>query len=161
LARRYRVEASTGRTLLAATGGSVLGMAKRTYRGSCQCGRVQFEADLDLSAGTSKCNCRSCWKRRWWSVRASPADFRGLGGETELSKHRPGSEAGHGGFCRHCGVTPYAFLDAAEWNDGAFVSVNVACLDDLEPADLVAAPVQYQDGRADSWWTVPAETRHL
>jgi hypothetical protein len=135
-------------------------MAKKTYRGSCQCGRVKFEADLDLSQGTGKCNCRSCWKRRWWSVRSAVADFRSIAGETELSGYRTG-ESGHGGFCKHCGVTPYAHIPKAEWNEGEYMSLNVACLDDLPTEELLAAPVQFMDGRNDSWWTVPAETRHL
>jgi len=65
------------------------------------------------------------------------------------------------GFCRECGVIPYGWVDAAEWNDGEYVSVNVACLDDLDPAELAAAPVSYMDGRHDNWWNPPAETRHL
>jgi len=137
-------------------------MAKRTYRGSCYCGGVRFEADIDLEAvGTGKCNCTSCWKRRWWSVRVQPGDFRSLQGESLLSKHKPGSATGHRGFCRECGVIPYGWVDAAEWNDGEYVSVNVACLDDLDPAELAAAPVSYMDGRHDNWWNPPAETRHL
>ncbi|MDC0716940.1 GFA family protein [Nannocystis bainbridge] len=135
------------------------GGSKRTYHGSCACRRVRFEADIDLSQGTGKCNCTSCWKRRWWSVKVQPGDFRAMGGEDALSKYRP--DATSGGHCKHCGVTPYDFVDAAEWNEGAYVSVNIACLDDLEPADLVAAPVVYMNGRADDWWHPPAETRHL
>jgi hypothetical protein len=49
----------------------------------------------------------------------------------------------------------YAWVDAAEWNDGAYVSVNVACLDDLDPKELIAAPVQFLDGRNDNWGTFP------
>jgi hypothetical protein len=123
--------------------------------------RIKFEAAIDLAEGTGKCNCTSCWKRRWWSVRVKPEGFRSFGGEEHLSQYRPGSETGHRGFCKHCGVIPYGWVEAAEWNDGAYVSVNVACLDDLDPADLVAAPVQYMDGRADNWWSAPKETRHL
>jgi hypothetical protein len=136
-------------------------MTKQTYHGSCQCGRVRFEADLDLSQGTAKCNCKSCWKRRWWSVRTTPAEFRSIAGESELSGYRAGADSGHGGFCKHCGVTPYGWVAKAEWNDTDYVSINVACFDDLTTDELLAAPVQYMDGRADSWWTVPAETRHL
>ena len=82
-------------------------------------------------------------------------------GRAELSEYSPGQATGHRGFCKHCGVIPYGWVDAADWNDGEYVSINVACLDDLDPAELVAAPVQYMDGRADNWWDAPAETRHL
>lgn len=136
-------------------------MAKKTYKGSCHCGRVRFEADLDLAAGTGKCNCTHCWKRRWWSARVEVADFRPLAGAEELSGFRPGTERGHRGFCKHCGVHPYGWVDAAPWNDGEYVSISVAALDDLDPAELAAAPVKYMDGRHDNWWNVPAETRHL
>lgn len=44
---------------------------------------------------------------------------------------------------------------------GAFVSVNIACLDDVDPAMLAALPVQYMDGLHDNWWNPPHETRHL
>jgi hypothetical protein len=135
-------------------------MATKTYRGSCQCGRVTFEAAIDLTKGTGKCNCTSCWKRRWWSVRAPLDGFRSISGETELSKYDPAAPV-QSGFCKHCGVTPYGYVGVTEWNDSAYVSVNVAALDDLPPAELAASPIQYMDGRADNWWSAPAETRHL
>ena len=134
---------------------------KKTYHGSCHCRRVTFEVDLDLNEGTTKCNCTYCWKNRWWTASVKPEDFRSLGGEAELSAHRPGQAHGHGGFCRHCGSRPYAFVEKADWNDGERVSINVAVLDDLDPAELLAAPVRFCDGRADNWWVAPAETRHL
>jgi len=138
------------------------GMAKKTFHGSCHCKRVTFEADIDLAAvGTVKCNCTFCWKKRWWSTRAKPEDFRPITGAQELSGYGRGEADGSGGFCKHCGVNLYAWVAAAEWNDGAYVSVAVAALDDLDPAELVAAPVQYCDGRNDNWWSPPAETRHL
>jgi hypothetical protein len=82
-------------------------------------------------------------------------------GHEELSGYQPGEAKGHRGFCKHCGVIPYGWVPASEWNDSEYVSVNVAALDDLEPAELMAAPVQYMDGRADNWWSPPKETRHL
>lgn len=58
-------------------------------------------------------------------------------------------------------VRQHGWVDAAEWNEGAYVSVNVAAVDDLDPAELVAGPIQYCDGKNDNWWNPPAETRHL
>ena len=137
-------------------------MTNTTFRGSCECGVVKFEADVDLaSSGTTKCNCTTCWKRRWWTVKVPAGCFRSLGGEPNLSEFKPAAATGHRGFCKGCGSRPYAWVDAAEWNDGEYVSVNVACLDGLEPAVLLAAPIQYCDGRADNWWNAPQETRHL
>lgn len=136
-------------------------MAKKTYQGSCHCGRIKFQADIDLSQGTGKCNCTSCWKKRWWSVQIKPEDFRPLQGAEELSAYKPGAERGHRGFCKHCGVIPYGWIDAAEWNDGEKVAINVAALDDLDAAELATAPVKYMDGRHDNWWNTPKETRHL
>ena len=127
-------------------------MSTKTFHGSCKCGAIRFEADLDLSKGTTKCNCTSCWKRRWWSIRASPEGFRALAGEDQLTK---------GGFCQGCGVTPFGRVEAAEWNDGAYVAINVATLDDLDPRELMAAPLQLCDGRNDAWFQLPEFTAHL
>lgn len=136
-------------------------MANKTYRGSCHCGRIKFEATLDLAVGTTKCNCTSCWKKRWWSARVAPENFRSLGGEQELSDYKPGAATGHRGFCKHCGVIPYAWVDVAPWNPSVYVAVSVAALDDVDPAEIIASPVTYCDGKADNWWNPPAETRHL
>ena len=136
-------------------------MAKKTYQGSCHCGRVKFQVALDIAAGTGKCNCTNCWKKRMWTARATPEDFRSISGEEELSGYKPGQSKGHTGFCKHCGVVPYGWVPATEWNPTEYVSISVNALDDLDPAELAAAPVTYFDGRADNWWNAPAETRHL
>lgn len=133
---------------------------KKTYRGSCHCRRVTFEADIDLAKGTTKCNCTFCWKHRWWTVQVKPEALRPLTGAEEITTYPPAEVSGPRGFCKHCGVVPYVSYDAASWNDGAYVSVNLASLDDLDPTELAEAPVQYLDGRTDSW-KAPAETRHL
>ena len=128
-------------------------MSKKRYQGSCACGRVKFEADVDLSQGTHKCNCTSCWKRRWWTVKVEPEDFRLLAGADALDPA--------GRFCATCGVPTYRRVPVFDWNPKEYVSVSVASLDDLDPAELVAAKVTCYDGRADNWWQTPSEVRHL
>ena len=134
-------------------------MTKRTYHGSCHCGAVRYEADLDLSAGTGRCNCSICWKKRMWSVGIGPQDFRLIAGEDSLGDYSFGAMQSHHRFCTTCGINLYGHGSMPGM--GEYVSVCLSTLDDLEPADLAEAPVIYIDGRGDNWWNPPAETRHL
>jgi hypothetical protein len=135
-------------------------MAKNTYKGSCHCGAIRYEADIDFTAGTGKCNCSICWKKRSWTAHLKPADFRLLAGKDALSTYQFGTMVGHHGFCKHCGIATHSWgnIPAA---GGEFVSVQVSTLDDVDPALLAETQIRYQDGRNNNWWNQPAETRHL
>jgi hypothetical protein len=133
---------------------------KKTYHGSCHCGAVRFECDLDLADGTSKCNCSFCSKNRFWKAIASGKAFRLLQGKETLTEYLFGSKTIQHFFCSRCGVKPFGrgHLDQL---GGEFHAVNVACLDNITADELVNAPVHYEDGRHDKWESPPAETRHL
>ncbi len=133
-------------------------MEKR-YHGSCHCGRVAFEADIDLAQGTGRCNCSYCAKTRNWSAIIRPGKLRLLKGEDALSGYSFG-EAMVYRFCSHCGVRVFADGDVPELG-GKFVSVPVKVLDDATPEEVIAAPLRWSDGLGNNWQNPPAEIRHL
>jgi hypothetical protein len=59
-------------------------------------------------------------------------------GEGKLTDYRFGTKTGHHQFCQNCGVQPFGHgcLDVL---GGDFCSINLACLDDLDPSELADA----------------------
>jgi hypothetical protein len=108
-------------------------MPEKTYHGSCECGKIQFEATLDLSKGTFKCNCRMCTKSRFWGASLASEELRVMAGESEISLY--GSNPVHH-FCRHCGIKVFGRGELPEGKK--FSAVSLASLDDLDPREWVS-----------------------
>src|SRR5690348_4982710 len=132
----------------------------KTYKGSCHCGDVRYEADVDLASGTGRCNCSICAKSRFWGILVKPVAFRMLSSEDALSDYQFASKQGHHLFCKRCGLTPFTRGDVPEIG-GAFVSINIACLDGVSDDELASLPITYANGRDNDWMHAPAVTRHL
>ena len=138
---------------------------KKSYRGSCTCGAVQFEAAIDLAAGTTRCNCTFCRKARFWFAIVPVADFRITRGADALVDYTrvPAGKAASFldfQFCRTCGIR--AFTKGSDMPGlGAFYAVNLGCLDDATDEELADTPITYADGRHDDWAHPPAEHGYL
>jgi hypothetical protein len=132
---------------------------KQTYSGGCHCGAVRYEADIDLSLGTLKCNCSVCSKARAWLVALDGKDFRLLSGADALSDYQFGARRIHHLFCKHCGIKSFGRGIGPDGQE--FVAVVVSSLENVPDAELAALPVMYVDGRNDDFQSPPAETRYL
>jgi hypothetical protein len=68
--------------------------------------------------------------------------------------------SGHHLFCTRCGIRPFG-RGYIEQIGGDYVSIQLFTLDSATADELVQAPIKYANGRDNSWWTEPTETRHL
>ena len=104
-------------------------MSLETHAGSCHCGAIRFEADLDLDEGSNRCNCSYCAKARtWFAFAKGPERFRLLDG-AGVSEYRwtpPGAPEPHltFTFCRTCGVRTFARGNVAALG-GIFHAISV------------------------------------
>ena len=118
----------------------------RKHVGSCHCGSVRFEVEIDATTG-SRCNCSICTKVGPTGGIVKPHAFKLLAGAESLSTYEWGAKMSKRFFCKHCGVHCYGSGHLAELG-GDFVSVNLNCLDGVE---LSQAKVSYWDGRHNNW----------
>ncbi|HEY2370063.1 MAG TPA: GFA family protein [Polyangiaceae bacterium] len=127
----------------------------QTHTGSCHCGAVRFQVEVDLEKdGASKCNCSICQKLGAVGKVAKPSAFTLLAGEDAVGSYAWGAKISTRHLCKHCGV--YVFgkghLDVL---GGDYVSFNVNCLDDVDPNALA---IVHWDGRHDNWQAGPRTT---
>jgi hypothetical protein len=135
-------------------------MSAKKYHGSCHCGKVTFEADIDLAAGSGKCNCNYCTKIRSWKVFVKPDAFKLVSGTDEVTGYAGHNPTTTRYFCKTCGVHTHEIGDA-EWMGGPFAGVFLGALNDASIDELMSGPVSYSDGRNNDWMNSPADTRNL
>jgi len=115
-------------------------MAVEHYSGSCQCGAVAYEVDVDISEPVA-CNCSRC--RRLGSLlafapRSAFTLVRGEGATTEYLFNR---HTIHHLFCTTCGVQSFSLASRPDGTE--MVAINVNCLDGVDPRSL---PFKTHDG---------------
>ncbi len=138
-------------------------MSLKHSTGSCHCGAVHYEATLDLSKGTIRCNCSICKKARAWFTFVGEKDFRLLKGNDSMASYqwtppgKPGPFLTYR-FCKTCGIRIYATGDA-EFMGGRFYALAISTLDDVSTDELAAAPLKFIDNLHDRLDRAPADTR--
>jgi hypothetical protein len=121
----------------------------QTYRGSCHCGKVQFEVDADLDH-VRVCNCSICSKRGALIHRVEEECFRLHTPIEELALYQWHTRTAKDYFCPDCGIlsfrrprtlTPEEIAAGAEPFNGW--AINVRCLDGV---DLQSIPIRHIHG---------------
>lgn len=137
------------------------------HHGSCHCGAVRFEADIDLTeTPIRKCNCSFCLKSGYKKALIGYDEMRITAGEDRLQNyHAEDSNWPEGDIdhyrCPECGMQPFSRGYLEEMMGGNFWAVNVACLDDVTEEEFAAAPVVYEDGKRDRQDRKPEITGYL
>ena len=134
--------------------GSEVSTKVKSYAGSCHCGAVRFEVDIDLGENISRCNCSICTKTAVTGGVVKPDAFRLVSGEGQLSTYEWASKMSKRFFCKDCGIHCFGRGHLAELG-GDFVSVNVNTLEKVELNDL---KIVHWDGRHNNWEAGPRET---
>lgn len=116
----------------------------KTYQGSCHCGAVRFEADLELTRSSFRCNCSVCRRTRFWAAVAKEDGFRLISGEEELTEYLFNTRKNQHFFCKVCGVRPFGIGN--ETPIGRMYGVNIGCLEAVTEEQLSKIPITYVDG---------------
>jgi hypothetical protein len=116
---------------------------KKSYRGGCHCGNVQYSIQADLSGDLISCNCSICQKTGTILAFIPAADFKLEKGEEHLKDYLFNKKAIHHFFCTNCGVR--SFARGTNPKGGEMAAINVRCLEGVELEQL---HVKHVNGRA-------------
>jgi hypothetical protein len=97
-----------------------------TYKGSCHCGKIAFEADGEIKE-VLDCNCSICSKRGYlhWFLPHDKVRFGTPVSNLATYTFKTGKYKHQ--FCPNCGVGPFVVGDEG-------IAVNVRCLEGVDPS---------------------------
>ncbi len=104
---------------------------KKQVKGSCHCGKVQFEANLKDNKVIS-CNCSICHMKGFMHVIVDKQDFTLLTGEESLQLYQFNTKTAKHYFCQNCGIS--SFYIPRSHPDG--YSLNYRCLNGIDDNDF-------------------------
>jgi len=112
---------------------------KKTYRGSCHCGKIRFEVDAEIDH-VRVCDCSICHQRGALNYRVSEKDLRLFTPLSELSVYEWNTKLAKDYFCPVCGILPFR---RPRNNLPDIWTVNVRC---LEGVNLDSIPIKHVEG---------------
>lgn len=114
------------------------------HKGSCHCGMVEFEVEVEGEVEAAvACNCSICSRKGslLWFV---PRDkLKLLTPEDAASTYTFNKHAIQHRFCPECGIHPYG--EGVDPKGNRMAAINIRCLEEI---DLAVIPVQNFDGRS-------------
>ena len=114
------------------------------YNGSCHCGKVAYEVEIDGGvAGALECNCSMC-ARKGAKMAFVPRDHLTLTTpESSARTYLFNKHVIQHRFCPECGIHAYGV--GRDRNGQEMAMINLRCLEGLDFEEL---PVQRFDGRS-------------
>jgi hypothetical protein len=116
-------------------------------KGSCHCGKTQFEVS-EQPSGVTRCTCSLCAKRGALWAYYTPAQFRLTSEPSDVATYQWRSRTVKHNFCASCGCG--TFSESPDWSTGKpdfenlKIGVNARLFDEF---DLDAVPVTVIDGK--------------
>jgi hypothetical protein len=115
----------------------------QTFAGSCHCGKVRLETELDLGSTFMTCNCSICGRTGAVMAFVPAEQVVVHSGEEGLTDYQFGKKHIHHQFCSTCGVRPFAHGKAPDGK--TTYAINVRC---LEGVDVGALKLTQFDGKS-------------
>lgn len=113
-----------------------------THTGSCHCGAVAFEVDLDLSRVLA-CNCSICTKTGALWAFTPATSLRLQKGSDTLASYQFGQKRLNHRHCSVCGVETFAEAKMPDGTDSRGINVRT-----LDGVDMDTLNLKKYDGRS-------------
>lgn len=106
----------------------------KTFTGSCHCGNVRWEADMDPPEKAYAGNCSICSRAGWLLSFVPDAQFRLVAGEGQVRDYQFAKKNTHHFFCANCGVRSFSRGKSSKGE--AVTALNLRCIPELDVAGL-------------------------
>ena len=107
---------------------------KPVHKGSCHCGRVEFEVNLPngFTEPPYRCNCSFCRRRGAIAVGVPLTHLKVIKGEAFLTQYQFKSNTAKHYFCSVCGI----YTHHQRRSDSTTYGFNLGCLEGVNPFEL-------------------------